>query len=492
MRPISCGGDMTTIAFEALDFCADQTFAKARYRYQGDEAHGWRVERDGAVALQLGPGYRLLRVRQCGVCSTDLARSHLPFPLPQVLGHEVVAEDEFGRRYVVEINASHAARGLSDDCPFCAAGLQTHCPDRVTLGIHDLPGGFGPWILCPIAACLEVPASVPDSAAVLVEPFAAALHAAQVTKPRSGERVAVLGPRRLGMLVIAALGGVRAQMRARGEDFSVEAVVRDPALQDLAMSFGADRTHVVGGEGSLADGTFDVVVDTTGNPEGLDLAVRLARREVHLKSTHGQAAGGLARLTELVVDELSIRRMPDADPGFDRAPWSFRCRCAERPRIAWLAKAEPPEWLLAKTEVLRGEAGELAARYADAPGGLPRADAAVVDSAAGVDQAIRPRPGIEAPLVRPRGPVLLHAAADVQGSTLLHAVRDRGLALTSSRCGDFQPALQMLAGDPELVQIGERLVTHRFGAKELATAFSTARSRACIKAIVSHGVPDRS
>ena len=60
---------MPTIAFDALDYRADQTFARARYRFTGDEASGWRVERDGALALQLGPGYRLLRVRQCGVCS---------------------------------------------------------------------------------------------------------------------------------------------------------------------------------------------------------------------------------------------------------------------------------------------------------------------------------------------------------------------------------------------------------------------------------------
>ncbi len=483
---------MTTIAFEALDFCADQTFAKARYRYQGDEAHGWRVERDGQAVLQLGPGYRLLRVRECGVCSTDLARSFLPFPLPQVLGHEVVAEDELGRRYVVEINASHAARGLSDDCPFCSAGLQTHCPDRITLGIHDLPGGFGPWILAPVAACLEVPAAVPDSAAVLVEPFAAALHAVQMVRPRAGERVAVLGPRRLGMLVVAALAGVRARMRERGEDFAVEAVVRDPALQDLARQFGADRTHVVGDPDQLADQTFDVVIDTTGNPAGLDLAVRLARREVHLKSTHGKPAGGLARLTELVVDELSIRRMPDSDPGFENAPWNFRCRCAEQPRIAWLAKAEPPSWLQATAVVLRGDAAQLAQQFASADGSLPRADAAVVDSAALVDAAIRPRTGIEAPLIRPRGPVLLLGDADVDQSTLLQAVRDRGLSLTSSRCGDFQPALQMLATDPELRQIGQRLVTHEFGAGDLTTAFRTARSRECIKAVVTHGDGRRS
>src|SRR5207249_2809327 len=107
------------------------------------------VVREGREHLRLGPGYRLLRVSRCGVCATDLARRQLPFPLPQVTGHEVVAVADDGTPVVVEINASHAARALPPDawCADCRRGLGTHCPDRLVLGIHDLPGGFGPWLL---------------------------------------------------------------------------------------------------------------------------------------------------------------------------------------------------------------------------------------------------------------------------------------------------------------------------------------------------------
>src|SRR5262245_29297316 len=192
------------VEFSAPEYHADGTFRSARLSFQGSTEGGWSVARDGRPHLALGPGYRLLRVRACGVCSTDLARHFLPFPLPQVTGHEVLAVDELGRRYVVEINASHAARGVPSDCPFCASGLETHCPERIVLGIHDLPGGFGPWILAPVHAALPVPDAVPDASAVLTEPLAAALHAVETVAPRAGERVLVLGPRRLGTLVVAA------------------------------------------------------------------------------------------------------------------------------------------------------------------------------------------------------------------------------------------------------------------------------------------------
>lgn len=481
---------MPTIEFEALDYRADQTFAPARYRYDGDEQTGWRIDRDGVLLLELGKGFRLLRVASCGVCSTDLARHFLPFPLPQVIGHEVVARSDNGTRYVVEINASHAARGVADECAFCRAGLPTHCPSRVTLGIHDLPGGFGAYILAPVAACVEVPASVPDSAAVLVEPFAAALHGVQTVAPKAGERIAVLGPRRLGMLVVAALAGVRARMVEAGRDFAIAALVRDPALLPLARTFGATEAVQVGGDARLPDASFDVVIDTTGSPDGFDLAVQLARREVHLKSTHGRPAAGLRHLTELVVDELAIGRFPFSEPKPGEGPWD-RLRTGSRPRVAWLASTMPPAWLTARAEVRRGAAAELAAQYDSAEDGLPRADVAVVDSAAKIDLAIRPRDGREEALIRPRGEILVLPSAVTYGSSLLSAVVARDLRLSSSRCGDFRPALDLLASNGELARIGERLVTHRFAANDLACAFATARSRGCIKAVVEHGTAIR-
>jgi len=482
---------MRTIEFDALDYSADQRFAAARYLIDGDEASGWRVHRDGDLVLELGPGYRLLQTHQCGICSTDLARHFLPFPLPQVIGHEVIATDGEGRRYVVEINASHEARGVAHDCPFCRAGLATHCPERLVLGIHDLPGGFGPWILAPIKSCLVIPDSVPDSAAVLVEPFAAALHGVQQIAPRDRDCIAVLGPRRLGMLVVAALAGVRARERQAGRDFGIAAIARDPALLPMASSFGATQTHHLSPDApALADHSFDVVVDTTGNPDGLTTAVRLAKREVHLKSTHGQPACGLQHLTELVVDELSIEPFPMDQREAHSGIWQ-RLAIGERPRVAWLAVQDPPSWLEEIADVVRGPAEALADHYAGLPSGLPRADVAVVDTPLAADAAIRPHSGSEASLVRPRGAVLVHPDANVRDSVLLQAVVGRGLRLTSSRCGDFRSALDLLASDSELRCIGDRLVTHHFVADDLEAAFRVAGSRACVKAVVTHGAGGR-
>lgn len=459
------------IEFEAPEYRAGGRFGASSYAFTQARDGGWRVHRDGQPWLTLGEGYRAMRVLACGVCSTDLAREHLPFPLPQITGHEVLAADDRGRRYAVEINASHRARGVEAACSFCAGGLSTHCPDRLVLGIHDLPGGFGPWILAPVNALVPVSAAVADASAVLIEPLAAALHAVHTIDPQQGETIAVLGPRRLGMLVVAALHAFRAETRRA---FTILALSRRDALLAMAGALGADRVVRVEGDGSgLEDRLADVVIDTTGHPEGLALAVRLARREVHLKSTHGQPAVGLRHLTELVVDELAVR-----PAGGD----AEELVAAGGGPIAWLAASEPPAGLAGR--VVRGRGSALMADVVRAAGaGLPRAGVAVVQDAAQVADAIRPGDVTPYSVVRPRGAIAVLPGA-VGESSLLQAVVERGLRLTSSRCGDLFAAAAMLERDPALRRVGERMVTHWFGPDRMDDAFETARSPECVKAVV--------
>ena len=112
---------------------------------------------------------------------------------------------------VIEINASHMARGVpeSAQCRFCCHGIDSQCPQRITLGINQLPGGFAPWLLAPKNACIPVPHGVDPLVACLTEPLAAALQGVEATFPHNGETVGVVGPRRLGMLLVIALAGFR-------------------------------------------------------------------------------------------------------------------------------------------------------------------------------------------------------------------------------------------------------------------------------------------
>ena len=98
-----------------------------------------------------------------------------------------------------------------------------------------------------------------------------------------------------------------------------------------------------------------------------------------------------------------------------------------------------------------------------------------------------PNPGLRGVIgAAPRGEILLlPSRASRRGTRALEcAILERGLRLSSSRCGDFHVALELLRQDPGLLQMGRHLITHRFPADELEHAFATARSRESIKVIV--------
>jgi len=88
----------------------------------------WQIKRNGEDWMILNGNYRILQSVACGICSTDLDRVYFPFPLPQIIGHELVARyfvsgennPKSGEwHYVcVEINDSHLAHNEVRDLSY--------------------------------------------------------------------------------------------------------------------------------------------------------------------------------------------------------------------------------------------------------------------------------------------------------------------------------------------------------------------------------------
>ncbi|MCB1307920.1 MAG: alcohol dehydrogenase catalytic domain-containing protein, partial [Leptospiraceae bacterium] len=448
----------------------------------------------------------------CGVCSTDLARRFLPYPLPQIIGHEVVARHH-GRPVVIEINASHAARGLTDiQCAFCNNDMNTQCPHRITLGIDRLPGGFAPYILAPINAIVPIPENVSELAAALTEPFAAALQGVEATAPREQDRVAVLGPRRLGSLIIAALAGYRNREQA---DFEIAAIARHDHLLKLCRELGADTLINTNKQDAAAlKASFDIVFDTTGKPEGFELALSLTRRVLHLKSTNGQEVMGLKHLTDMVVDEIALLPFSTEHLGYS---WPREIESGQHRRNRnVLVHPEVSADIIEQIETHGDytvwrldprEAGEKIRQALDAdttfPEGspFPRFDLAVAATLQGVDEIVRPFPGEEFSPLRARGAVLLApdiSANPAKGAAdlpeLVRQITERKIEIHTSRCGSFERALQILSHNPEMTRVLEQnLITHQFGLSDIDAAFATAAdSSQSVKVIVATGATDRS
>ncbi len=465
------------VTFKALEYTSGDTFIQGEYRFSGSTDSGWTITRNGRIHLTLGTGYRLLRTLYCGICSTDLARKFMPFPLPQIIGHEAVARDEEGRHYIVEINDTCVSRGDSSPEIFCRSGLPTHCPGRMVLGIDRLPGGFGPWILVPEYAAIPID-DLPPRSSVLIEPFAAALHAVKASAPGNGESIAVVGAGRLGLLIVAALA---AQRKNGGYHFAITVLDINGRNLERAEVLGADEVIVVYPDTpqSLQD-RYDIVFDASGAPEGLDLALAISRKEVHLKSTHGRDYHGLKHLTELVVDELSL--LPFSVENLDFR-WSKEDNSNE-----WVYSApgcgtvDIPNRFKKYQDVFPSAESFLKGK--DFNNRIPRFDIAIASSVAEIDSCIRPSSNNEESLVKPRGAI--HYKGHSEDNPLLNFINS-GKRIRTSRCGSFREALDILKKDMSILPLMEKyIITHEFPASKLADAFKTAKDFDAIKVIIHH------
>ena len=241
-----------------------------------------------------GRGEALLRVRQAGVCATDLeiVRGYMGFR--GVLGHEFVAdvvegpEDLVGRRVVGEINCP------CGKCELCRRGLSGHCPQRTVLGIAGRDGAFAEFVTLPAENLHAVPDAVDDDAAVFVEPLAAACQVLRQVAVDDQTWVTVLGDGRLGLLVAQVLADAGAPVRVLG---------RHPAKLALCERWGIQSRPVADVKGRADQ---DVVVDCTGSAAGLATALKLVRPRgtVVLKSTVAEPAA--VDLSPAVVNEVTI------------------------------------------------------------------------------------------------------------------------------------------------------------------------------------------
>ena len=101
-----------------------------------------------------GPGQLLLHVSACAVCRTDLhlRDGEIDAPkLPVVLGHQIVATTDDGRRVGVPW------LGWTDgDCRYCRTGRENLCVNARFTG-RDIDGGFAELTVADERFCLTLP-----------------------------------------------------------------------------------------------------------------------------------------------------------------------------------------------------------------------------------------------------------------------------------------------------------------------------------------------
>jgi threonine dehydrogenase-like Zn-dependent dehydrogenase len=232
------------------------------------------------------PGQVVIDIERVGVCGTDvefftgemayLHQGHAKYPMR--LGHEwsgtvsAVADDVdpvwLGRR-----TTGDTMLGCGT-CRRCLHGRPHVCEDRYEVGIRGgFPGALAEQMAMPVTALHPLPGAVDEVAGALVEPGGNALRALRGAAVGPGERVLVLGPGTIGLLVA---------LFAMAQGAEVHILGRSRQSLSFARGLGVHGTWTAWNIPALP---FDAVIDASNSPalpaRALDL-VEPGKRVVYI------------------------------------------------------------------------------------------------------------------------------------------------------------------------------------------------------------------
>ena len=256
----------------------------------------YRLER---VAVPLpGPLEILTKVEAVGICAGDVKTYHGAPSLwgdaeqpawikaPVIPGHEFVGRvvalgEGAAERHHVTLGQRVIAEQIVPEwtCRFCRHGEYWMCERHDIFGFQgNVNGAMAEYMLYPKEAIVHVvPSDVPVAEAIVIEPLACALHAADRGKVGHDDVVVVAGAGTLGLGIIGAL-------RLGNPKLIVALDVR-PSRLAFAKRLGADLTldprseDVVAEVKRLTEGYgCDVFVEATGYAPMVNTGMRMIRK----------------------------------------------------------------------------------------------------------------------------------------------------------------------------------------------------------------------
>lgn len=227
----------------------------------------------------------LIKTAAAGVCGSDMHvfRGKHPFRKPPVvLGHEisgVVAEVGVEvRNFVPGDRVTVEPQIACGECYYCRHSAPNLCDSKKVPGTGNWLGTFADYFVAPESIVYRIPDSVSLEVGALAEPLAVTVRAVSRAGIHGGETVAITGSGTIGIMtmVCARLAGAAKILTTDVLPYNLEQARRlgaDRAVDVLHEDLQAARDEFTGGLG------FDVVFVTSGAPESIQEASRLARRQ---------------------------------------------------------------------------------------------------------------------------------------------------------------------------------------------------------------------
>ena len=263
-------------------------------------------------------GQVVVDVERVGVCGTDvefftgemayLHQGHASYPMR--LGHEWCGTvssvgDDVDPSWVGRRTTGDTMLGCGK-CRRCLNGLQHVCEDRFEVGIRGgFPGALAEQMAVPVTALHPLPDAVDAVAGALVEPGGNALRSVWAAALAPGDRVLVLGPGTIGLLVaqFALAHGAEVHVLGRSE-----------------RSIEFARTLRVQGAWTSADLPglpLDAVIDASNSPDLPAQALELVEPGKRVVYVGLAVTPSIIDSRTLVLKDVTAVGILSASPGLD-------------------------------------------------------------------------------------------------------------------------------------------------------------------------------
>lgn len=242
------------------------------------------LKRQGDMALEELPVPRLdadqvlVQVAAVGVCGSDVHYYEHgrigPYIVdhPLILGHELsgriaavgsaVDPSRIGKRVAVE------PQRPCRTCKQCKAGRYNLCPDIEFYATPPIDGAFAEYVTIQSDFAFDIPDSVSDEAAALIEPLSVGLWACERAGIRPGSRVLIAGAGPIGIIAAQAA-------RAFG---ATEIHITDIAEDRLAFALEHGATHALNAKTDTVEGLeVDAFIDASGAPQAVRSGIKAVR-----------------------------------------------------------------------------------------------------------------------------------------------------------------------------------------------------------------------
>ncbi len=227
-------------------------------------------------------GEMVVRVRDCGICGSDLHAAKFGFKMPPgtIMGHEFSAVvDEIGAGVTgfapgdPVVVMSYVACG---ECESCRTGKSARCRKMKGVGFGDVPGAYAEKMKTTPGSCFKMPATMSHRLGATVEPLVVGLHGVHRAQLRAGETCVIMGAGPIGLVTLqwARFAGARTIVVSEMAD----------GRRDKALAMGADAAvhpRVKNPAALIQEMTGappDVIFECIGAGGTLDEAVTYARR----------------------------------------------------------------------------------------------------------------------------------------------------------------------------------------------------------------------